>query len=52
MKLSTKVLAVAAFLALSSGAAYAAEATGMMDCCKTCACCKDKPAAPPASDHH
>ena len=50
MRLSMKTLAVVAFLAMAGGGAYAAEAGMKMDCCKDCACCKDKPAAekPPA----
>lgn len=45
-----KALAAAAFLAMTSGAAYAAEAA--MDCCKGECCCKEKkPAAPAKPDH-
>jgi len=38
-----KAIAVAAALVLAPAAAHAA-----MDCCKDCACCKDKPAEKPA----
>ncbi|HEX8568585.1 MAG TPA: hypothetical protein VF699_01490 [Caulobacteraceae bacterium] len=40
------IAAVAALLTLVAGGAYAADAAGMMDCCKACPCCKDKAPAP------
>ena len=40
------LLAAAAFFALAGGA-MAAETAMKMDCCKNCACCKDKAPAPP-----
>ena len=54
MKFPTKALAAAAaFLALSTGAAFAAEAG--MDCCKKCSCCekmkKDTPAQSGQPNH-
>ena len=48
MTLKTKAAALAAFLALTAGGAYAADS--MKDCCKDC--CKDKPAAAPAEHKH
>ena len=46
MKITSKLLAAVAFLALSSGAAYAADQAMKMDCCKDC--CGDKAKAQPA----
>lgn len=45
MKTSLKILVAAAALALTSGAAHAAEAGMKMDCCAKCDCCKDKAGA-------
>ena len=42
--MNLKALIVAGALALAPVAAFAGEA--MMDCCKDCACCKDKDKAP------
>ena len=42
-KMNLKVLAVAAALLLAPAGAFAAEAA--MECCKDCACCKDKKSA-------
>ena len=40
------LLTAAAIVLLSGGAAWAADMA--MDCCKDCACCKDKDAETPA----
>ena len=40
------LIAAAAFLTLAGGA-VAAETAMKMDCCKNCACCKDKAPNPP-----
>ena len=45
--MKTLVAAVAVLLIGSAGVAVAQQ-TGMMDCCKNCACCKDKGEAKPA----
>ncbi len=43
------LLAAVAFFSLAGGA-LAAETAMMMDCCKNCACCKDKDKAPAPKD--
>lgn len=50
MKMTIKALAAIAFLALGSGAAYAADQAMKMDCCKDC--CKDKAARQAAPADH
>lgn len=42
--MTLKMIAVAAALVLSPVVAVAADTA--MNCCKDCACCKDKPATP------
>ena len=44
--MKTLAAAVAVLLLGSAGVAVAQQA-GMMDCCKSCACCKDKGEAKP-----
>ena len=41
-----QLIAAAAFFALGGGA-YAADTAMKMECCKNCACCKDKAAPQP-----
>ena len=41
------VAAAVAVLFLGSAGFAVAQQTGMMDCCKNCACCKDKDGAKP-----
>ena len=45
--MKTVAVAVAVLLLGSAGVAVAQQA-GMMDCCKDCACCKEKQDARPA----
>jgi hypothetical protein len=47
-----KTLAVAAFLAMAGGSAFAAETAMKMGCCEKCSCCKDMKGDKPDHGKH